>query len=44
MSHEEEDGDSIPFHRAVHAEFVRWSRLKVRDRQAELCLDEMQVA
>ena len=44
MSHEEEDGDSIPFHRAVPAEFVQESKLKVRERQAELCLDEIQVA
>ena len=41
MSHEEEDGDSIPFHEAVPAEFVRESRLNIRGRQAEVCLDEM---
>ena len=44
MSHEEEDGDSVPFHRAVLAELARESRLKVRGRHAELCLDEIQVA
>ena len=44
MSHEEEDGDSIPFHRAVLAELARESKLKVRGRHAQLCLDEIQVA